>query len=320
MPFPRARRDRGEPVRLHERDGVAASRSGKHDGGVPRAQMVIPSSANYQRFCSSFLATKKHGFERDLLFTNEEATDFVYRTGTAWPLNEPADPRVPEQAGVVVAYDVESGAYKTDLRDGSTQSREQRRAALVRALAVLSGDDTFSAPARRSCTSTRRRALTRSGTTTGQLWAFVSDNSGGQRLRRPHRRRVVSRASSCPFRRRSPRASRRRSRTGRTRTTCSSSSASRTSPTTARSRAYVATRAIHAPTPAAARRLARGRAARPARSERADLAARAARIRTIRRRRPCRLLDARVTTGRVKTAGRDLHQPDNLETTAEGAC
>jgi hypothetical protein len=37
------------------------------------------------RFCSSFLAWTEQGFDRALLFTNEEAVDWVNRTGKAWP-------------------------------------------------------------------------------------------------------------------------------------------------------------------------------------------------------------------------------------------
>ena len=57
----------------------------QHSAGVLQGSYVIPSEANYQRFCSNFLATAEQGFERELLFTNEEATDYVFRTGTAWP-------------------------------------------------------------------------------------------------------------------------------------------------------------------------------------------------------------------------------------------
>jgi hypothetical protein len=53
--------------------------------GVLEGSYVIPSEANYQRFCSNFLVSEEHGFERDLILTNEEATDVVNRIGTAWP-------------------------------------------------------------------------------------------------------------------------------------------------------------------------------------------------------------------------------------------
>ena len=83
----------------------------QHSGGILSASDAIPSSANYQRFCSNYLATEAEGFDRDILLTNEEATDFVNRTGLAWPapLSEPPA----EQAGVVVALDIKSGEYRT---------------------------------------------------------------------------------------------------------------------------------------------------------------------------------------------------------------
>ncbi len=114
-------------------------------GGVLDAEFVIPSSANYQRFCSSFIATREHGFDRTILFTNEEATDWVNRTGTAWP----ATPFAPgaEQAGVVVAYDVRSGDYKTIYGMGRHNHENSVAIPGYRDLVVLSGDDTFSAPA-----------------------------------------------------------------------------------------------------------------------------------------------------------------------------
>ncbi len=67
----------------------------RHSAGVLSGSYAIPDEANYQRFCSNFLATRKNGFERELLFTNEEATDFVNRTGTAWPLGR--RPRTPSR-------------------------------------------------------------------------------------------------------------------------------------------------------------------------------------------------------------------------------
>jgi hypothetical protein len=172
VPFPLA-----PPTTFFDYTNAMVSRLvlAKHDASVLSGSYVIPSSANYQRFCSSFLATKKHGFERDLLFTNEEATDFVYRTGTAWPLNEPADPRVPEQAGVVVAYDVESGAYKTIYGMGRHNHENSVALPWYGSPAVLSGDDTFSAPASQLYLYTAESAA-ETWSDEGQLWALVSDN------------------------------------------------------------------------------------------------------------------------------------------------
>jgi hypothetical protein len=123
---------------------VSRLRLSQHSAGVLKGDFVIPSSANYQRFCSNFLASKEHGFERDILFTNEEATDFVSRTGTAWPA-PPTEPPS-EQAGVVVALDVKSGDYKTIYGMGRHNHENSVAIPGFGHPVVLSGDDTFSAP------------------------------------------------------------------------------------------------------------------------------------------------------------------------------
>ena len=114
----------------------------QHSAGVLQGSYVIPSEANYHRFCSNFLATAEHGFERELLFTNEEATDFVNRTGTSWPPGPGA-----EQAGVVVAFDVKSREYRTIYGMGRHNHENSVAVPGYGHPVVLSGDDTFSAPA-----------------------------------------------------------------------------------------------------------------------------------------------------------------------------
>ena len=82
-------------------------------------------SMNWQRFCSNFIATEEHGFDRPMLLTNEEGIDWVNRTGTAWPATIGA----PEarQIGAVVAIDEQTGKIEADLGHGTAQPREQRR-------------------------------------------------------------------------------------------------------------------------------------------------------------------------------------------------
>ncbi len=106
------------------------------------AGYVIPSQANFQRFCSNFLAGKEHGFNRPVLLTNEEATDFVNRTGTAWPARPGA-----EQGGVVVAYDIENDRYKAVYSMGRHNHENAVAIPGYKVSVILSGDDTFSAPA-----------------------------------------------------------------------------------------------------------------------------------------------------------------------------
>jgi hypothetical protein len=121
---------------------VSKLRLHQKSGGVLQGWYVIPSEANYQRFCSSFLATAEHGFDRELLLTNEEATDFVYRTGQAWPVT-PGDPAA-EQAGVVVAYDVRTGQYRSIYGMGRHNHENSVAIPGYGHPVVLSGDDTFS--------------------------------------------------------------------------------------------------------------------------------------------------------------------------------
>ena len=149
----------------------------RHTQGVLAGSYAIPSAANYQRFCSSFLATKKNGFERDLLFTNEEATDWVFRTGVAVPGPGLVPPGTPgaEQAGVVVAYDVESGAYKTIYGMGRHNHENSLALEGYDKPVVLSGDDTFTAPASQLYLYTANSAA-QVWADSGALWAFKSDD------------------------------------------------------------------------------------------------------------------------------------------------
>ena len=109
-------------------------------GQVLSAEVVIPSSLNYQRFCSNFMAFTGVDDGGPLLFTNEEATDFVNRTGTAWP-GTPG-----EQAGLVVAYDPATGESRPIYGMGRHNHENSVAIPSYDEAVILSGDDTFSAP------------------------------------------------------------------------------------------------------------------------------------------------------------------------------
>ena len=143
----------------------------RHGAGVLAGKYVIQSEQNYQRFCSNTLVSRREGFERPLLFTNEEATDLVNRTGTAWP----AGPN-PEQAGVVAAHDVKSGQTRSIYGMGRHNHENSVGVPGYGYPVVLSGDDTFTAPASQLYMYTARngRAVWNDE---GSLWAFVSDNA-----------------------------------------------------------------------------------------------------------------------------------------------
>jgi hypothetical protein len=146
----------------------------QHSMGVLNAEYVIASDSNYQRFCSNFLAGPAEGFDRKILFTNEEATDVVNRTGTAWPAT-PENGSDPEQAGVVVALDIKSGEHRTIYGMGRHNHENSVAIPGYDELVILSGDDTFSAP------SSQLYSYIASDTDAvwndeGGLWAFKSDD------------------------------------------------------------------------------------------------------------------------------------------------
>jgi hypothetical protein len=141
--------------------------------GVLDGTDAIPSDANFQRFCSNFLATAEQGFDRPILFANEEATDIVNREGLAWPAPS-AFGSQPEQAGVVVALDIESGEYRAIYGMGRHNHENSVAIPGYEELVVLSGDDTFSAPASQlySYLAADTDAVWNDD---GDLWAFVGE-------------------------------------------------------------------------------------------------------------------------------------------------
>jgi serralysin len=109
--------------------------------GVTQGWTAIPGSSNYERFCSNFLATSAQGFSRDMLFTNEETNDFVNRSGTAYPAATSEPPS--EQAGVVVALDVQSGQYRSIYGMGRTNHENSVAVPGYGHPVLLTTDDTF---------------------------------------------------------------------------------------------------------------------------------------------------------------------------------
>ncbi len=113
----------------------------QHSAGVLNGSFVIPSSGGFQRFCSNYLATSKEGFDRDILFTNEESPDYVLRQEDSWPpaIGDPAE----EENGVVLALDVKTGKYHTVYGMGRHNHENDVAIPGFDDLVVLSGDDTF---------------------------------------------------------------------------------------------------------------------------------------------------------------------------------
>ena len=156
---------------------VSRLRLNQHSAGVLSATLAIPSAANYQRFCSNYLATEKEGFTRPILFTNEEAVDWVNRTGKAWPATIGAEEA--RQAGVAVAYDIQSATYRSIWGMGRFNHENELAVPGYGKPVVLSGDDTFTNnPAQSQLYSYIAPDTESLLSDNGDLWAFVSDTAG----------------------------------------------------------------------------------------------------------------------------------------------
>ena len=162
----------------------------QHSAGVLHGELVIPSSEGYQRFCSNFLATAKEGFDREILFTNEETPDYVYRQEASWPpiMGSPAE----EEAGLVVALDVRTGRHQPIYGMGRHNHENSVPVPGYGKPVVLSGDDTFTSgpltgvsfpagvtvPAQSQLYSYIAPDTDALMADEGDLWAFVSDTPG----------------------------------------------------------------------------------------------------------------------------------------------
>ena len=158
--------------------------------GVLNGSFAIDSSSGYQRFCSNYLATSTEGFDRDILFTNEEAIDYVFRQEDSWPppIGDPNE----KQIGLVVALDVQTGQHHPIYGMGRHNHENSVPIPGFDDLVVLSGDDTFTSgpltiPPGGPITATSAAAQSQLysyialDTDTlladeGELWAFVSDD------------------------------------------------------------------------------------------------------------------------------------------------
>jgi hypothetical protein len=166
----------------------------QHSGGVLNGSFAISSSSGYQRFCSNYLATAKEGFDRDILFTNEESPDYVLRQEASWPpsLTDPAQ----REAGLVVALDVKTGKHQPIYGMGRHNHENNVAIPGFGYPVVLSGDDTFTSgpltlpplpPSSAAATSVPAQSQLYSYIADdtdalladeGDLWAFVSDTPG----------------------------------------------------------------------------------------------------------------------------------------------
>ena len=144
--------------------------------GVLSVSYAITSSALFHRFCSNFLATSEHGFDRPLLLTNEEGIDWVSKTAPAFPAF-PGDPGA-RQIGTVVAYDVNATTHRPIWGMGRLNHENSVAIPGYGQPVVLTGDDTFTtAPSQSQLFSYLADSATDVWNDAGVLWAFVSDDA-----------------------------------------------------------------------------------------------------------------------------------------------
>ncbi|HKN81469.1 MAG TPA: hypothetical protein VJZ98_09045 [Actinomycetota bacterium] len=163
----------------------------QNSAGVLNGSFVVPSSGGFQRFCSNYLATSKEGFDREILFTNEESPDYVFRQEDSWP--PPMGDAAEEENGVVIAVDVKHGRYQTIYGMGRHNHENNVAIPGFTDLVVLSGDDTFTSgpltippggPNTEPSAASQSQLYSYIASDTdsllddeGDLWAFVSDNT-----------------------------------------------------------------------------------------------------------------------------------------------
>jgi hypothetical protein len=160
----------------------------RQTAGVLRGSFAIDSSSGFQRFCSNYLATKAEGFSRDILFTNEESPDYVFRQEDSWPppIGDPDE----EEAGLVVALEAKSGKHHPIYGMGRHNHENSVPIPGYGQPVVLSGDDTFTSgpllgvpdtpdvPAQSQLYSYIAKNTNDVLKDRGDLWAFVSDTPG----------------------------------------------------------------------------------------------------------------------------------------------
>jgi hypothetical protein len=190
VPFPFVRSAPNENNGENDFDNSQVSRLmlNRRSAGVLGGSFAIPSRFGYQRFCSNYLATSKEGFSREILFTNEESPDYVFRQEDSWP-PPMGDPRERE-AGLVVALDVKNGKHHPIQGMGRHNHENSVPIPGYRKPVVLSGDDTFTSgpltggpgrptvPAQSQLYSYIAPSTNSLLADRGDLWAFVSDTPG----------------------------------------------------------------------------------------------------------------------------------------------
>jgi hypothetical protein len=115
------------------------------DGAVLAAEVALPASAGFLRFCSAFMAGPAEGFSDYTYFANEESNDIVdVPTGAPYG----PDPALGDQrqAGYAVALNTETGEYQQIESMGRLNHENTIALPGYSRIALLTTDDTFDGP------------------------------------------------------------------------------------------------------------------------------------------------------------------------------
>ena len=117
-------------------------------GKVLAAQVALPPSAGFIRFCSAFMAGVAEGFTSPVFFANEESDDDIaVPAGAPYGPDPFFAPNATREAGYAVALDVATGTF-TEI-PGMGRHNHENTVVVPGGwddTVALSGDDTFNAP------------------------------------------------------------------------------------------------------------------------------------------------------------------------------
>jgi hypothetical protein len=181
VPFPPLSGALGPPLTDFQDASVSKLTLDTRTGEVLDADVALPASAGFIRFCSAFMAGRADGFDHPTFFANEESNDQI-----EVPPGAPygPDPSIAplRQAGFAVALDTETGDYR-QIRGLGRYNHENTislRGNRNGKIGLLSTDDTFDGPSAQLYLYLARndRAVWNDR---GHLFAFrVTEKNGGR--------------------------------------------------------------------------------------------------------------------------------------------
>ena len=147
VPFPPLSGALGPPLTDYEDASVSKLTLDTETGEVLDAEIALPASAGFIRFCSAFMAGSADGFSHPTFFANEESNDVIdVPPGAPYGPDPATSPR--RQAGYAVALDTKTGEYRPipGLGRYNHENTIALRGNRNDKIGLLSTDDTFDGP------------------------------------------------------------------------------------------------------------------------------------------------------------------------------